>query len=151
MRAAAALALLVLAACATPDAPIASLPHLRWPVPTEAAPPGSPTLGVGPIRDTRPEALREGEWPPLELRFLALVREGTVRSGDESFDRPLGEAARADVVATLARSGSFASVVPVEFDPRDPAAWPASGAPDAVLVGELEELWGAQHRSFLLT
>jgi hypothetical protein len=148
----AALALLFLcAACAATDGPIASDPHLRWAVPAEAAPPGSPTLGVGAIRDARPELFRGGDEPPLEVRFLSVVREGMVTTGDDSFDRPLADATRADVLATLARSGSFASVTEVGFDPRDPSAWPAFVGPDAVLVGELEELSGSQWRSFLVT
>jgi hypothetical protein len=79
------------------------------------------------------------------------VREGIERTGDDAFDGPVLEAVRADLLATLERSCTFSSVESLGFDPSDPRAWPGAGAPDYVLVGELEEFSGSRWHSFLLT
>jgi hypothetical protein len=79
---------------------------------------------------------------------VGLAREGVERTGDGDFARPVADGVRADLVATLARAGTFAAVTPVSFDPRDPAAWPRVGAPPLVLVGAIEVFEGKQWRSF---
>jgi hypothetical protein len=145
------LAAWLLAACASDPGPAPIEPHLTWPVERERPDDPRPTLGIGALGDARPDAARVGSRPPLELGWFELSREGVERTGDADFDGPVLDALRADLVATLARSGSFASAGSVRFDPRTPAAWPASGAPDYVLIGTLDEFSGSQWRSFLVT
>jgi hypothetical protein len=146
-----ALAGIVLAGCANGTGPASIEPHLTWPI--ERAAVGDPrqTLGVGGFTDARPASARIGVRPPLEFGWFSVSREGVERTGDDSFEGPVLDALRADLIATLARSGSFSSVETVRFDPRAPAAWPASGGPDYVLIGTLEEFGGSQWRSFLVT
>lgn len=103
------------------------------------------------LTDARPAPARIGHRPPLELDWLGLTREGVERSGDDAFDGPVLEAVRADLLATLARSGTFASVETAGFEPSTAGAWPTAGAPDYVLVGELEEFAGSQWHSFHVT
>lgn len=145
-----ALALLALAACATGSAPVAVAPHLGWEIPSDAASAG-PRLGVGVLRDARSPAAKLGGRPPLEFRSLGVAREGVERTRDDAFDVPVLEAVREDLIATLARAGTFRAVEPVAFDPRVASAWPAGAAPDYVLVGELEEFAGSQWHSFVVT
>lgn len=151
MRARAALAGIALAACACATVPASIEPHLTWPVERAGAGDPRPRLGVGAFGDARPASARAGQRPPLELGWLGFSREGIERTGDDAFDGPVLEAARADLLATLARSGTFAAVSSVAFDPRAPSDWPQAGAPDYVLTGALEEFAGSQWRSFLLT
>ena len=151
MRAPAALALVVFAACASGHGPASIEPHLGWAIASDAAAEVQPRLGVGALTDARPAAARLGQRPPLELGWLGIAREGVERTGDDDFDGPVLEAVRVDLVATLARSGTFAAVESVGFDPKSPAAWPASSAPDYVLTGELEEFVGSQWHSLVVT
>ncbi len=146
-----ALAAVLLAACASDPGPMPIEPHLAWPI--ERAAPGDerPTLGVGALEDARPASARVGTRPPLEVGWFEVRREGVERTGDDAFAGPVLDALREDLLATLARSGSFASVAPVGFDPRASGAWPASGPPDYVLIGRLDEFGGSQWRSFLVT
>ena len=145
-----AVALFALAACTTGSGPVAVEPHLAWPIPADDAPDARPRLGVAELRDARSAAGKIGARPALGLRFLGLEREGVERTGDDAFDLPVLEAVRDDVIATLARAGTFRSAEAVAFDPRVPAAWPAD-APDYVLAGELEEFAGSQWHSFVVT
>ena len=151
MRPYAAIALLGLAACASGLATAPIDPHLTWTVPREAALESRPWLGIGALVDARPEAARTGVRPPLEVFFLGVGREGFERTGDEAFDGPVIQAVRDDLAATLARSGTFASVSAARFDPRAPAAWPVDSPLDYVLIGELEEFTGSQWHSFRVT
>jgi len=131
--------------------PVAFEPHLAWPASDDAGWATAPPLGVTPFADERPEELSAGHRPELHLRRLGVAREGIERSGDADFARPIGAGVRADVIATLQRAGTFASVTPVGFDPRDPSAWPESGAPPLVLTGAIEVFEGRQWRSFSVT
>jgi hypothetical protein len=151
VRARAALAGIALAACACATGPASIEPHLGWPIERAGSADARPRLGIGALVDARPAAARTGQRPSLELGWLGLSREGILRSGDADFDGPVLEAARADLLATLARSGTFASVASVAFDPSVPSAWPEAAAPDYVLVGTLLEFAGSQWRSFLVT
>ncbi|MBM4335781.1 MAG: hypothetical protein FJ108_07705 [Deltaproteobacteria bacterium] len=154
MRAPAASALcvsLALAACLGGPMPVSVAPHLDWAIAADRASSGRPGLGLGAIADLRPDAMRSGSRPALELGLGGVVREGIERTGDDAFDAPVLDAVRGDLLATLLRSGTFANVESVGFDPRDPAAWPAPSAPDFVLIGELEELSGSQWHSFVVT
>jgi len=151
VRARAALALAALAACATGPGPASIEPHLTWTIASDDGSAGRPRLGLGALTDARPASARVGRRPALELTWTGVVREGTLRSGDDAFDGPVLEAVRADLIATLERSGTFASVASVGFDPSDPRAWPETGAPDYVLVALLEEFSGSQWHSFLVT
>lgn len=151
MRALSALALGVLAACATGTRPASIEPHLSWPIAREALPDGRPRLGIGPLSDERPDLARRGRRPPLELGWLGIEREGVERSGDDAFAEPVNEIVRSDLLATLARSGTFGSVEPVAFDPEVPADWPDALAPDYVLIGEIDEFTGSQWHSFVVT
>jgi len=151
VRARTALALVALAACASGPGPASIEPHLTWAIERAGAADARPRLGVGALADARPARARAGQRPPLELGWIGLSREGVERPGDDAFDGPVLEAARADLIATLARSGTFAAVDPVGFDPRAASSWPAAGAPDYVLIGALEEFAGSQWRSFLVT
>jgi len=151
LRALAALALLVLAACAGGPGPASIEPHLTWAIASDDSAEARPRLGIGTLTDARPTPSKHGQRPPLELGWLGLSREGIERTGDDDFDGPVLEAVRADLVATLARSGTFGAVDPVGFDPSRPAAWPTSSAPDYVLTGQLEEFVGSQWHSFVVT
>jgi hypothetical protein len=144
-------ALLALGGCATGSVPVVVEPHLAWEIPSDAPRSSAPRLGVAELQDSRSAAARVGARPPLELRFLGVERQGMERTGDDAFDLPVPEAVRDDVVATLARAGTFRSVELVAFDPRTASAWPAAGAPDYVLVGEIEEFAGSQWHSFVVT
>ncbi len=101
--------------------------------------------------DVRPASTLESERPALELTWWGIAREGVERSGDDTFEEPVIDALRADLLATLERSGTFAAVEPVAFDPRRAGAWPDGVDPDFVLVGELEEFRGSQWHSFVVT
>ncbi|HTO71565.1 MAG TPA: hypothetical protein VMR31_17020 [Myxococcota bacterium] len=142
---------LALAACAGPGAHVALEPHLDWPTTDDAGWAAAPALGVAAFADERPEELRAGYRPELRYRALGFAREGTEYAGDGDWDRPVAEAVRGDVVATLARAGTFTAVAPVDFDPRDPAAWPQSGAPALVLAGTVERFEGRQWHSLEVT
>lgn len=142
---------LALAACLGGPVPVSVAPHLDWSIAPAEADAGRPGLGLGALVDRRPAAMRSGARPELELGFAGIVREGIERTGDGAFDAPVLDALRADLLATLSRSGTFARAWTVDFDPRDPAAWPARSAPDFVLIGELEELAGSQWHSFMVT
>lgn len=142
---------LALAACLGGPAPVSVTPHLDWAIAADPASSGRPSLGLGELADLRPDAMRSGSRPALEVGLGGVVREGIERTGDDAFDAPVLDAVRDDLLATLLRSGTFARVETVGFDPRDPAAWPAVSAPDFVLIGELEELAGSQWHSFVLT
>ncbi|MEX2208565.1 MAG: hypothetical protein WEF50_20305 [Myxococcota bacterium] len=151
MRARAALAGIALAACACATLPASIEPHLTWPIERADAADPRPRLGVGALSDERLPSARVGQRPPLALGWLGFSREGVERTGDDAYAGPVLEAARADLLATLARSGTFASVASVAFDPRAPGSWPEAAAPDYVLTGALGEFTGSQWRSFLLT
>jgi len=151
VRAHAAVALLMLAACATGPGPVSVEPHLSWPIAADEALVARPRLGVGALTDARPPLARRGQRPPLELGWIGLEREGVERTGDDAFDAPVLDAVRADLLATLARAGTFAAVEPAGFDARVAGAWPAQAAPDYVLVGELDEFAGSQWHSFVVT
>ena len=151
MRALAVLWLVVFAACATGPGPASIEPHLSWPIASEASLEGRPRLGVGTLTDSRPLLARRGQRPPLELGWLGIEREGVERTGDDAFDGPVLEAVRADLLATLARAGTFAEVAPVAFDPSAAGTWPDAVRPDYVLTGELEEFAGQQWHSFVVT
>jgi hypothetical protein len=140
-------AALALSGCASAG-PAAFEPHLAWPVSDDAGWATAPALGVTAFADERPEELRAPYRPELHMRRLGVEREGVERTGDADFARPVAEGVRADVIATLQRAGTFASVTPVDFDPRDPAAWPEHGAPPLVLTGAIEVFEGRQWRSF---
>jgi hypothetical protein len=140
-------AALALAGCASSGA-VRFEPHVAWPVSDDAGWATAPTLGVTAFGDERPAELRSGYRPGLHLRRLGIAREGVQRTGDADFSRPVAEGVRDDVLATLQRAGTFASVTRVDFDPRDPAAWPESGAPPLVLTGAIETFEGRQWRSF---
>ncbi|MFI5315701.1 MAG: hypothetical protein ACHQ6T_08365 [Myxococcota bacterium] len=127
--------------------PRALAPHVEWPISDDAGWATVPALGVTLFADERVAELRGGYRPELHLRWLGFAREGVERTGDGDFDRPVDEAVRAELVATLQRAGTFASVTPVSFDPRDPEAWPRAGAPPLVLTGALEVFEGRQWRS----
>ena len=149
-RALAAFAALLLAACSSLH-PRAFQPHLRWAPADDAGWATAPALGIAPFADERVPELRQGYQPGLHATWLGVEREGVERTGDSAFERPVVEGVREDVRATLARAGTFAAVTPVEFDPRDPAAWPQAGAPPLVLVGAVEVFEGRQWRSFRVT
>ena len=139
-------AALCLAGCAG-TGPAVIAPHLRWRVSDDAGWSTAPPLGVTPFADERPEELRGAYGPGLRFQRLGLAREGVERTGDEDFARPVADGVRSDAIATLQRAGTFATVTPVEFDPRDPAAWP-DDAPPLVLTGAIEVFEGRQWRSF---
>ena len=141
---------LALAGCASAG-PAAFEPHLAWPLSDDAGWATAPPLGVGSFADERADELRAGYRPELRMRRLGVAREGVERTGDADFARPVALGVRAEVIATLQRAGTFASVTPVEFDPRDPAAWPERGAPPLVLTGAIEAFEGTQWRSFSVT
>ncbi|HXX48813.1 MAG TPA: hypothetical protein VEN47_11320 [Myxococcota bacterium] len=138
-------------ACASPSAPLEGAPHLSWPVSDDAGWATAPSLGVGRFVDERPEELRSGYRPELHFRALGLAREGTELTADADYDRPVAEAVRGDLLATLRRAGTFAEVGLVSFDPRDPSAWPELGAPALVLIGAIETFEGRQWHSFEMT
>jgi hypothetical protein len=123
-------------------------PHVAWPVSDDAGWATAPRLGVTAFGDERVGTLRRAYRPSLRLHWFELERQGVERTGDASFDRPVADAVRADVIATLQRAGTFAAVTPVAFDPRDPEAWLQPGAPPLVLTGEIEVFEGHQWRSF---
>ncbi len=148
-RALAFAAALALCACATADP--AFQPHVAWPISDDAGWATAPPIGVGPLADERPEELRAGWRPGLQFWRLGVAREGTERTGDADFPAPPPAAARDELVETLGRAGSFASVTPIDFDPRDPAAWPDGGLPGLVLTGALESFEGRQWRSFAVS
>ncbi len=143
-------AALALAGCAS-GGPAAFEPHLAWPVSDDAGWAMAPPLGVTAFADERPEELRASYRPELHMRRLGIAREGVERTGDADFARPVAQGVRAELIATLQRAGTFASVTPVEFDPRDPAAWAERGAPPLVLTGAIEVFEGRQWRSFSVT
>ena len=123
-------------------------PHLRWAPSDDAGWATAPAVGVAPLADEREPELRDGYRPGFRWRWLGIAREGVERTGDRDFARPVADGVRADLAATLARAGTFASVTPVDFDPRDPAAWPQTGAPPLVVTGAIEVFEGKQWRSF---
>jgi hypothetical protein len=151
LRVFAALALFALAACATGVEPISIAPHLTWRAPRDDGAADRPRLGVGALADARPSQVRVGSRPPLELFLLGVTREGVERTGDDSFDGAVPGAVRGDVIATLARSGTFTSVTETQIDPRVSGGWPSDLALDFVLIGELEEFSGSQWHSFQVT
>jgi len=104
VRARAALAGIALAACAGGTGPASIEPHLDWPIERAGAADARPRLGIGALTDARPADARLGHRPKLELDWLGFSREGVERTGDDAFDGPVLEAARLDLVATLARS-----------------------------------------------
>jgi len=138
-------------ACASAGGPVELAPHLGWQPSDDAGWATAPSLGIGRFADERPEELRSGYHPELHFRSFGLAREGTELTADADFDRPVADAVRSDVVATLRRAGTFAEVGPVDFDPRDPSAWPETGAPALVLVGTVETFEGRQWHSFEMT
>jgi len=142
----AALAVCALVACASVH-PHSFDPHLRWPASDDADWATVPALGVAPFADARDPALREGYRPSFHWRWTGFEREGVEHTGDEAFERAVTDGVRDDVVSTLLRSGTFRSVTPVDFDPRDPAAWPEDGAPPLVLTATVEVFEGRQWRS----
>ena len=141
----------VLAACAALACagmhPRAFEPHVRWTPSDDAGWATAPALGVAPFADERVPELRAGYRPGVRWRWLGVEREGVERTGDAEFARPVADGVRADLSATLARAGTFASVTPVDFDPRDPAAWPQTGSPALVMTGAVEVFEGKQWRS----
>jgi hypothetical protein len=143
-------AAVALSGCATTPAPLAFEPHLGWDATDDAAWATAPALGVAPFADERPVELRGGWRPQLHYRALGVERAGVERTGDADFDRPVADGVRGELVATLARASVFRSVRAVDFDPRDPAAWP-EGAPPLVLTGAVEEFDGRQWHSFAVS
>ena len=141
---------LALSGCAVAG-PRAFEPHVEWPVSDDAGWATAPRLGVAAFGDERIATLRHGYRPPLRLHWLGFLREGVERTGDSSFDRSVADGVRADVIATLQRAGVFESVTPVAFDPRDPEAWPETGAPPLVLTGAIEVFEGRQWRSLAVS
>jgi hypothetical protein len=131
--------------------PRAFEPHVRWARSDDTGWATAPALGVAPLADERVPELRIGYRPGIHWRWLGVAREGVERTGDADFARPVADGVRGDLVATLARAGTFASVTPVGFDPRDPAAWPEAGAPPLVLTGAIEVFEGKQWRSLSLS
>lgn len=143
-------AVLALAGCATAPAPLVFEPHLAWPASDDAGWAIAPRLGVAPLADERPVELRGGWRPELRYRALGVERAGVERIGDADFDRPVADGVRQELATTLARASVFSGVGAVEFDPRDPAAWPES-APPLVLTGAIEEFEGRQWHSFAVS
>jgi hypothetical protein len=123
-------------------------PHVQWPISDDAGWATAPPLGVTLFTDERPEELRGSYRPGMHLWRLGVAREGVERTGDSDFSRPVPEGVRDELVATLARAGTFQQVTPVEFDPSDSSAWPESGGPELVLKGAIETFEGRQWRSF---
>jgi hypothetical protein len=125
-------------------------PHLAWPRTDDAGWATVPALGVAPFLDARDPVLRQGYEPSFQLDWLGFAREGIEHTGDAAFARPVAEGVRDDVTATLARSGTFGAVTPVDFDPRDPAAW-RDDAPPLVLTVTIEAFEGRQWKSFTVS
>jgi hypothetical protein len=143
-------AAVALAGCATTPAPLAFEPHLGWDGSDDAAWATAPALGVAPLADERPVELRGGWRPALHYHALGVERAGVERTGDADFDRSVADGVRGELVATLARASVFRSVRAVDFDPRDPAAWPED-SPPLVLTGTIEQFEGRQWHSFAVS
>jgi hypothetical protein len=136
---------LALTGCAVLS-PVPFEPHLDWASDSDADWATGPALGVAPFADLRSSEARAGARPTLGWAAFGVAREGTLRTGDADFDRPIAEGVREELLATLSRSGAFASLTAVAFDPRVASAWPAD-APALVLTGVVEEFEGRQWRS----
>lgn len=132
--------------CALRVQPVPIPAHLDWALPKLEAPEparAAPRLGVGRFADTRRASERAGQVPRLRLSPRGLVREGDNRIGDAAFTEPIAEGVRRDVIATLARSGDFSLVRPIDFDG---SGWPERAELEFALVGSIEEFAASQYQ-----
>ena len=127
-----------LGACVLPAPRVNLEPHLVGSVPEDVAA-HAPRLAVARFVDDRLASSRERYRPPLRLSAHGLVRRGTSRTGDHSFAGPAAEGLRRDAMATLARSGLFRAVGPLEA--------PGAERADLVLEATIEEFVGTQYSS----
>ncbi len=142
--------LLCAVACTRPDAAVVIVPHLRTAVPADV-PTSRPRLGVGHVLDARPRGDREVRQPGLRLRWYGLVRQGERQTGDRSFRGSVADGIRRDAVATLARSGVFSSVSPVEVTPLGAVGRAGRDDVDLVLIATIEEFVGVQAQDALVS
>ncbi len=135
--------------CALRITPAPIEPHLSA-VPNRGSP-GRLVLGVGVFLDGRPPEARLEVHPPLRPLWIGLVRRGEVLTGDASFVGEVAAGVRRDAIATLARSGAFSAVRPVEVD--DPAAPARQRLPDVdlVLTATIEEFRALQQQNSTLS
>ncbi len=78
-----------------------------------------PRLGVGVFLDRRPPSARVEVHPPLRPHGIGFARRGEVRTGDTSFVGEVAAGVRRDAIGTLARSGLFSAVRPVQVADRE--------------------------------
>ena len=142
MRAVALLAVVLaagVAACAIPRGRPQIPPHLEPVLPADV-PKDRPRLGVLRFVDARPASGRRSFVPPLRAGVWGFKREGEEQAGDDRFAEPIGPAFRRDAIATLLRSGAFASVTPVDTASEGEQA-------DLLLAGTLEAFLGIRFGS----
>ena len=106
-------------------------------------------LGVGRFTDERAVPSRREDHPQLRLRGIELARRGDVQTGDESFVGRVSDGFRRDAISTLARSGAFAAVLPLDMDEAT-ARQGVFADVDLVLTASVQEFGAVQYQESVL-
>lgn len=138
------LASALLFGCALSVPPAALGPHLAPDIPEDALGRSRLRLGVAPFIDARSRLDRSGASPQLQLHWYGLARRGENRTGDAAFVGDVAGATRADAMTTLARTGAFSEVRPVEASDADASQVARVQQLDLVLTASIESLAGVQ-------